>query len=282
MMTRERRAWPNGGIPPMTKPVRSFASRAVARRMSGSPATAARRATSTRSGPETQADDGSGSILARGDEHERLHDLPELGPEGGRGLHGRVRRLGEGGHLEGHALALGRVEDALDRRMERWVGHGAESSTRPGPDGSGVASTAMQAIVLADGEVGTVRPSTRAWPGWLEDEAIVIAADGGARHAAALGLSLTEWVGDGDSLGEAGIAELRAAGVPVRQVAAAKDESDTELAVRAALALGEDRVVVLGGLGGAWTTPWPTSGCWPTRPCAMSDGPARTRRPGSR
>ena len=39
--------------------------------------------------------------------------------------------------------------------MERWVGHGAESSIRPATrHGSGVASTAMQAIVLADGEVG--------------------------------------------------------------------------------------------------------------------------------
>ena len=213
---------------------------------------------------------GSGPSSRGRDEDERLHDLPELGPEGGGGLHGRMRRLGEGGHLECHALALGRIEDTLDRRMERWVGHGAESSIRPGRDGSGVASTAMQAIVLADGEVGTREALDAAWPGWLEDDAIVIAADGGARHAAALGLALTEWVGDGDSLGEAGIADLRAAGVPVRQVAAAKDESDTELAVRRALDRGADRIVVLGGLGGGAPGPRPGQ-----RRAAGRPGPAR-------
>jgi thiamine pyrophosphokinase len=143
--------------------------------------------------------------------------------------------------------------------MERWVGHGAESSIRlarngsaeriRGADGRSIAT--MQAIVLADGDVGAREALDVAWPGWLEDGAIVVAADGGARHAAALGLLLTEWVGDGDSLGEAGIAELRQRGVPVRLVAEAKDESDTELAVHAALERGADRIVVLGALGGA-------------------------------
>ena len=135
--------------------------------------------------------------------------------------------------------------------MDGWVGHGAESSTRSAPAGSGVASSAMQAIVLADGEVGTREALDAAWPGWLEDGAIVIAADGGARHAETLGVRLTGWVGDGDSLGDAGIAALRAAGIPVRQVGAAKDESDTELAVHAALEHGADSIVVLGAMGGA-------------------------------
>jgi thiamine pyrophosphokinase len=109
----------------------------------------------------------------------------------------------------------------------------------------------MQAIVLADGEVGTRAGLDDAWPGWLETDAIVIAADGGARHATTLGLELTAWVGDGDSLGVAGLKALRAAGVPVRLVAADKDESDTELAVRLAIEQGADRLVILGGLGGA-------------------------------
>ena len=109
----------------------------------------------------------------------------------------------------------------------------------------------MQAIVLADGEVGTRAALDDAWPGWLDADAIVIAADGGARHATTLDLPLTAWVGDGDSIGEAGLANLRASGVPIDLVAAAKDESDTELAVRLALERGADRIVVLGGLGGA-------------------------------
>jgi thiamine pyrophosphokinase len=108
----------------------------------------------------------------------------------------------------------------------------------------------MQAIVLADGDVGTRDALDAAWPGWLEEGAVVIAADGGARHAAALGLRLAGWVGDGDSLDAADLQALRTAGVPLDLVAEAKDESDTELAVRAALERGADAIVILGGLGG--------------------------------
>lgn len=109
----------------------------------------------------------------------------------------------------------------------------------------------MQVIVLADGEVGTREALDAAWPRWLDADAIVIAADGGARHATTLRLDLDAWVGDGDSLGEAGIEALRAAGVPVHRVKAVKDESDTELALRTAVERGATLIVVLGGLGGA-------------------------------
>lgn len=108
----------------------------------------------------------------------------------------------------------------------------------------------MQAIVLADGDVGTRDDLDAAWPGWLEDGAVVVAADGGARHAASLGLALTSWVGDGDSLAPDALDRLRAAGIPMDLVAAAKDASDTELAVESALAMGADRIVILGALGG--------------------------------
>ena len=59
MITRTGRLWPMGGMPPMTNPVSSLASRAVARRMPGSPVIAASRATSTRFGPETRQTIGS-------------------------------------------------------------------------------------------------------------------------------------------------------------------------------------------------------------------------------
>jgi thiamine pyrophosphokinase len=108
----------------------------------------------------------------------------------------------------------------------------------------------MQVIVLADGQVGSRAALDTAWPGWLEPGARVVAADGGARHAGALGLVIDRWVGDGDSLGEAGIAALEAAGVPVERARTDKDESDTELAVLAALAMGATSMTVLGALGG--------------------------------
>jgi thiamine pyrophosphokinase len=108
----------------------------------------------------------------------------------------------------------------------------------------------MQVIVLADGQVGSRAALDTAWPGWLEPGARVVAADGGARHAAPLGLVIDRWVGDGDSLGEAGIAGLEAAGIPVERARPDKDESDTELAVFAARAMGATRLTVLGALGG--------------------------------
>ena len=107
-----------------------------------------------------------------------------------------------------------------------------------------------QAIVLADGFVGTRDALDAAWPGWIAPGPYVIAADGGARHAPALGLAIGRWVGDGDSLGEAGIDELVAQGVPIDRAQVDKDESDTELAVRAALDGRPAAIAILGALGG--------------------------------
>lgn len=109
----------------------------------------------------------------------------------------------------------------------------------------------MQAIVLADGDAGSRDRLDATWPGWARPDALVIAADGGARHAVGLGLRIERWVGDGDSLGEAGVAELIAAGIRVERAPPDKDESDTELAVLTACGLGADELVILGALGGA-------------------------------
>ena len=108
----------------------------------------------------------------------------------------------------------------------------------------------MQVIVLADGDVAPRRELDVAWPGWVERGATVVAADGGARHAAALGLEIDRWVGDGDSLGDAGVVELAARGVPIERSRSDKDASDTELAVHEAVALGATRLTIVGALGG--------------------------------
>jgi len=107
------------------------------------------------------------------------------------------------------------------------------------------------ALILADGAAPDPAGLDRAWPGWADCVDLVIAADGGARHAATLGRSIDRWVGDGDSLGLAGVEELRAAGVPVELAPTDKDESDTELAVIAAITSGASRITVIGALGGA-------------------------------
>jgi len=109
----------------------------------------------------------------------------------------------------------------------------------------------VRALVIADGAPPDRAALDRAWPGWDNGVELVVAADGGARHAAALGRSIDRWVGDGDSLSSDGVAALRAAGVPVRLVPVDKDASDTELAVLEAVDLGADDITIVGALGGA-------------------------------
>jgi thiamine pyrophosphokinase len=111
--------------------------------------------------------------------------------------------------------------------------------------------TAHRALVLADGDAPTRTGLDRAWPGWDDGIDLVVAADGGARLAGALGLAIDAWVGDGDSLGAAALEELRRRGVPIELAATDKDASDAELGLLAAVRAGAREVTVLGALGGA-------------------------------
>ena len=58
----------------------------------------------------------------------------------------------------------------------------------------------MVALILADGDAPDRAFLDAAWPDWADDIRVVIAADGGARHATALGVDIDAWVGDGDSI----------------------------------------------------------------------------------
>jgi thiamine pyrophosphokinase len=109
----------------------------------------------------------------------------------------------------------------------------------------------FHAVVLADGAVPARALLAKSWPGWDEGIVLVVAADGGVKHAARFGLKVDRWVGDGDSTTPAQLDALEAAGVAIERVAVDKDESDTELALLAAIAAGADQVTILGGLGGA-------------------------------
>jgi thiamine pyrophosphokinase len=108
----------------------------------------------------------------------------------------------------------------------------------------------VHAVVLADGSVPERASLDAAWPGWDAAIGLVVAADGGARHAASLGLRLDRWVGDGDSIEPAALDALAAAGVAIRRVEADKDESDTELALLECLGEGAGAITFLGALGG--------------------------------
>lgn len=79
---------------------------------------------------------------------------------------------------------------------------------------------------------------------------LVICADGGIRHALALGLNPDLVLGDFDSAGPALVAEVEARGIPVHRVPAEKDQTDTHLAVEEAVARGAREIVLVGAIGG--------------------------------
>jgi thiamine pyrophosphokinase len=108
----------------------------------------------------------------------------------------------------------------------------------------------LHAVVLADGSVPSRAVLDDAWPGWAEGIALVVAADGGVRHAEAFGFRVDRWVGDGDSTGPDELERLAESGVAVDRVTVDKDESDTELALVAAVDAGADLITIVGGLGG--------------------------------
>ena len=84
----------------------------------------------------------------------------------------------------------------------------------------------------------------------LPPGAIVVAADGGADSALALGLRVDVAVGDFDSIQPDGLAALEAAGTRIERHPSAKDATDLELALDEALRLGAKRVLVLGSDSG--------------------------------
>ena len=99
-------------------------------------------------------------------------------------------------------------------------------------------------IVVAGGEPGGVgMPS-------LPPDATVIAADGGVDRALALGLRVDLAIGDFDSVSASGLAAAEAAGARVERHPVAKDATDLELALDAAIALRPERIVVIGSAGG--------------------------------
>ena len=101
------------------------------------------------------------------------------------------------------------------------------------------------ALVLAGGE-----PLASEQRHLLPAAELVVAADSGLHQARDLGLQVDVVVGDFDSADPDAVAAAQQAGAVLERHATAKDATDLELAIDAAVARGATRVTVVGGSGG--------------------------------
>ncbi len=103
----------------------------------------------------------------------------------------------------------------------------------------------MRVVIFANGLLPDLESARRI----LRPGDVLLGADGGARHILALGQQPHLVVGDMDSLPQPAQDQLEAAGVKMVRYSRDKDETDLELAVRHALELGPDSIVIVGALG---------------------------------
>jgi len=104
----------------------------------------------------------------------------------------------------------------------------------------------MRAVIFVNGafnEPEQVRDLLRA-------DDLIIAVDGGTRHAWEIGADPQLIVGDLDSLTADEQERLRAAGVEVSSFPPRKDQTDLELALHRAVSEGASAIVIVAALGG--------------------------------
>ena len=99
-------------------------------------------------------------------------------------------------------------------------------------------------IIFANGDL----PNLEKARALLHDDDFIIAADGGTRHALALGLNPKVIIGDMDSL-PAGF-EISKFDNDVILYPQDKNETDLELAIQHALNLNPEQIIILAALGG--------------------------------
>jgi thiamine pyrophosphokinase len=103
-----------------------------------------------------------------------------------------------------------------------------------------------RAIIFVNGHLPDLEAARRL----IRPDDFLIAADGGTRHALALGLLPSIVIGDLDSVTADDRRRLEGSGVEIRQYPPDKNETDLELALRIALEAGYSSILVLAALGG--------------------------------
>ena len=106
----------------------------------------------------------------------------------------------------------------------------------------------MRAIVFANGDASDPEIVRH----WAAQSDLIIAADGGTRHALAVGVMPQVVIGDLDSLTEVDRAQLDQSGVPLIVYPTHKDSTDLELALRHAWKQQATEIIIFSALGGRW------------------------------
>ena len=101
-------------------------------------------------------------------------------------------------------------------------------------------------IVFANGELPDLEKARRL----LRPDDHILCADGGIRHALALGLQPHLIIGDMDSIPKDRWQALQQNGVPLELYPRDKNETDLELAIQQALELEPEQILIVGALGG--------------------------------
>ncbi|HET92168.1 MAG TPA: thiamine diphosphokinase [Chloroflexi bacterium] len=104
----------------------------------------------------------------------------------------------------------------------------------------------MRAIIFVNGEL----TDPRGVRNLVRPDDLVIAADGGARHALSIGIAPHVLIGDIDSLSPDDRQRVAAARSRVIRFSSRKDETDLELALRHAADTGATEILILAALGG--------------------------------
>jgi thiamine pyrophosphokinase len=103
----------------------------------------------------------------------------------------------------------------------------------------------MQSIVFANGDLHPNEKDLK-----IDDQNLVIAADGGSRHCQQLGIFPDILIGDMDSTNPDLILAWEGMGVKIIRHPVAKDQTDLELALLYAQTQGATKIIVYGAIGG--------------------------------
>ena len=104
----------------------------------------------------------------------------------------------------------------------------------------------MRIIIFANGDLPNLEKARTL----LRPDDFIICADGGTRHALALGVTPNIVIGDLDSITKDERRKIDEAGVDVIKFPADKNETDLELAIDHAVSLNPDQILILAALGG--------------------------------